>query len=120
MTPLVAILVAFHLIGMALIVGTFFAQMRSKDRFATEVMLAGAIIQIVSGGLLAWLSISNGGGSDHVKLAVHGVIGLVILAATIVAQVQKAKHGRIRPWFHTAGGLAVVNLLIAVFWRQYA
>jgi len=119
MTPFIAILVAFHLIGMALIVGTFFAQLRSRDRFATEVMLVGAIIQIISGGLLAWQSFANGGG-DHVKLAVHGVIGLVILGSTIAAQVQKAKHGRIRPWFHTAGGLAVVNLLIAVFWRQYS
>jgi len=119
MTPLVAILVVLHLLGMALLVGTFFAQMRSKDRFATEVMLAGAILQLVSGAALAFLSISGGAG-DHVKLAVHGVIGLVVLAATIVAQVQKGRRGRIKPWFHTAGGLALVNLLIAVLWRTYA
>jgi uncharacterized membrane protein len=119
MTPLVAILVAFHLIGMALVVGTFFAQMRSKDRFSTEVMLAGAIIQVLSGGLLAWLSISGGTG-DHIKLAVHGTLGVVILVAAIIAQMRKRGHGRIQPWFHTAGGLGVINLLIAVFWRQYS
>ena len=120
MTPLFAIIIAFHLIGMALIVGTFFAQMRSKDRFATEVMLVGAIIQVVSGGLLVWLALAAGGSPDHVKLAFKGVIAIVVLVAAIMAQVQKKKHGRIRPWFHTAGGLALINLLIAVFWRQYA
>ena len=119
MTPLLAILVACHLIGMALIVGTFFAQMRSKDRFSTEIMLTGAIIQVISGGLLAWMAIA-GGDVDHVKLAFKGVIALVVLGAAIAAQVQKAKHGRIRPWFHTAGGLALINLLIAVFWRQHS
>lgn len=119
MTPLVAILVACHLIGMALIVGTFFAQMRSKDRFATVVVLVGAIIQIVSGGLLAWMSIADGRG-DHIKYAVHGAIGIVILVAAIGGQVAKSKHRRIQPWFHLAGGLGVINLLIAVFWRQYA
>src|SRR5690606_15390734 len=116
MTPFVTILLAFHLIGMALIVGTFFAQMRSKDRFATEVVLTGAIIQVISGALLAWMAIS-GGEVDHVKIAFKGVIALVVLGAAIAAQVAKKKHGRIRPWFHTAGGLAVVNLLIAVFWH---
>jgi len=119
MAVLQAILIALHLLGMALIVGTFFVQMRSKDRFSTGLVLTGAIVQVVTGvsliGLLhgeAWF--------DWAKYITHGAIGIVILGAAIGAVVAKAKHKRIQPWFHAAGGLAVVNLLIAVLWRNYS
>lgn len=120
MSVLGAILIGLHLFGMALVIGAFFANMRAKDRFPTAIVLVGAIIQVVSGALLAWLSISGGRDTDHVKLAVHGVIGLAVLVSAIAAQLAKSRHGRIKPWFHSAGGLAFVNLLVAVFWRQYS
>ena len=119
MEVLQAILLALHLIGMALIVGTFFAQMRSKEKFSTGLVLIGAIIQAVTG--IAMIGLLHGEPwFNWPKYITHGVIGLVILGAAIAAQVAKRKHRRIQPWFHTAGGLAVVNLLIAVLWRQYS
>ncbi len=104
---------------MALIVGTFFAQMRSKERFSTGLVLIGAITQLVTGVALIGLLHGNDN-FDWAKYLTHGAIGLVILGAAIGAVVAKAKHARIQPWFHTAGGLALVNLLIAVLWRSYS
>ena len=118
MEVLQAILLALHLIGMALIVGTFFVQMRSKDRFSTGLLLTGAIIQFATGILLIGM-LHGESWFSWPKYITHGAIGLVVLGAAIGAQVAKAKHARIQPWFHTAGGLALVNLLIAVLWRQY-
>ncbi|OJX65883.1 MAG: hypothetical protein BGO95_05555 [Micrococcales bacterium 73-13] len=119
MSVLITILVALHLLGMATIVGTFFAQLRAKDRFSTGLVLGGAITQLVTGIALIGLLHGNDG-FNWPKYITHAVIGLVILGAAIGAQVAKSKHARIAPWFHTAGGLAVVNLLIAVLWRSYA
>ena len=119
MSVLTAILVALHLLGMAAIVGTFFAQMRAKNGFATGVILTGAIIQVLTGiGLIGILHSADG--FNWAKYGTHAVIGLIILGAAIAGVVAKSKHARVQPWFHTAGGLAVVNLLIAVLWRQYS
>lgn len=120
MSPLVAITLALHLIGMALVVGTFFAQMRSNDRFSTGIVLIGAVLQLVSGGVLLAVSMAGGREIDHLKIGVHMLIGVVVLAAAIGAQIAKSKGRRIKPWFHTAGGLGFVNLLIAVLWQNYS
>jgi len=119
MAVLISILVALHLIGMAAIVGTFFAQMRAKSGFATTTMLAGAIVQLLTGGALIGLLHADPD-FNWAKYLTHGVIGIVVLGATIGAAVARSRHARIAPWFHTAGGLALINLLIAVLWRNYA
>lgn len=119
MSVLTTILLALHLLGMATIVGTFFAQMRSKDRFSTGLVLGGAIVQVVTGVALIGL-VHGQPWFDWAKYTTHAVIGLIILGAAIGGQVAKSRHRRIQPWFHTAGGLAVINLLIAVLWRNYS
>jgi len=94
-------------------------QMRAKSGFRTDLLLAGAIIQLVTGGAMFGL-LAGEEWFDHLKYGVHGAIGVVILAAAIVAFVAQRRGARVQPWFHTAGGLGVVNLLIAVLWRQYS
>ncbi len=113
-----AIFVVIHLLGMAVIVGTFVVQMRAKSGFRTGLVLGGAITQLVSGGILIGL-VRDSPSFDVAKYTTHGIVGLVILAAAIAAFVVQRRGGRVQPWFHTAGGLAVVNLLIAILWRQY-
>ena len=118
MSVLTAILVALHLLGMAAIVGTFLVQMRAKSGYNTGLMLGGAITQFVTGGILIGLLHGNQG-FDLTKYTTHGTIGILILVFAIVALVVQRKGGRVAPFFHTVGGLAVINLLIAVLWRQY-
>lgn len=111
------VLLALHILGLAAIVGTFFVQLRAKDGFATGVVLAGAIAQVVTGLALVGVRQASDLGVDNVKIAVKLGLALVVLAAAIVAHVQRRRGGKVKPAFHTAGGLAVVNVLVAVLWQ---
>lgn len=112
-----SILVAAHLLGMAVIVGTFLVQMRKQADFAVVPVLIGAIVQLVSGLGLVGLAEAADFDVNYAKIATKLIIAVLVLVAAILAFVMKRKGGRIRPWFHAAGGLALINLLVAVFWR---
>ena len=132
-----SLLLATHLIGASLLVGTFFVQMRAKAGHNFTIMLIGASLQLVSGVALYGLAMAGDGEPNHMKLGIKGLIALVVFVAALIGFLrQKAirkeqstlKTGgaqivadvaierKLMPFFHTAGGLALVNLLIAVFW----
>jgi hypothetical protein len=110
------IILAAHFLGLAAIVGAFFVQMRAKDGFATGVVLTGAITQVVTGLALVGVRQASDLEVDNVKIAVKLGIAVVVLVAAIVAHVQRRRGGKVKPAFHTAGGLAIVNVLVAVLW----
>ncbi|HPM51554.1 MAG TPA: hypothetical protein PK282_04895 [Rhodoglobus sp.] len=110
------VLVAAHFLGMAAIVGSFFVQMRRKNDFVLTPLLAGAITQVVTGLALVGLAEATGDDLIYAKIAVKLTIAVVVLVAAILAVVTQRKGGRVQPWFHAAGGLAVINVLVAVFW----
>ena len=112
-----SVLLAGHILGLAAIVGTFFVQMRARDNFATGVVLAGAITQVVTGFALVGVREAGDMGVNNIKIAVKLGIALVVLVAAIIAHVKQRRGGNVRPAFHTAGGLAVVNILVAVLWQ---
>ncbi|SFS07659.1 hypothetical protein SAMN04487783_0989 [Agrococcus baldri] len=132
-----SLLLATHLIGASLLVGTFFVQMRAKAAHNFTVMLVGASLQLLSGVGLYGLAMAGDGDPNHMKLGIKGLIALVVFVAALIGFLrQKAirkeqatlKTGgaqivadvaierKLMPFFHAAGGLALVNLLIAVFW----
>jgi hypothetical protein len=111
------VLLAAHILGLAAIVGTFFVQLRAKDGFATGVMLAGAITQVVTGLALVGVRQASDLGVNNIKIAIKLGIAVAVLVAAIVAHVQSRRGGKVKPAFHTAGGLAVVNVLVAVLWQ---
>ncbi|HPU03757.1 MAG TPA: hypothetical protein PKW13_05755 [Rhodoglobus sp.] len=110
------VLVAAHFLGMAAIVGSFFVQMRRKSDFVLTPLLAGAITQVVTGLALVGLAEATGDDLIYAKIAVKLTLAVVVLVAAILAVVTQRKGGRVQPWFHAAGGLAVINVLVAVFW----
>ena len=110
------VLVAAHFLGMAAIVGSFFVQMRRKSDFVLTPLLAGAITQVVTGLALVGLAEATGDDLIYAKIAVKLTIAVVVLVAAILAVVTQRKGGRVQPWFHAAGGLVVINVLVAVFW----
>lgn len=110
------VLVAAHFLGMAAIVGSFFVQMRRKSDFVLTPLLAGAITQVMTGLALVGLAEATGDDLIYAKIAVKLTIAVVVLVAAILAVVTQRKGGRVQPWFHAAGGLAVINVLVAVFW----
>lgn len=112
-----SLLFALHLLGLAAIIGSFFVQLRRKSDFVLVPMLAGAITQLVTGLALVGLGEAADYDINYAKIAVKLGIAVVVLVAAIVAVTVQRRGGRVQPWFHTAGGLAVINLLVAVFWQ---
>jgi hypothetical protein len=111
------VLLAIHILGLAAIVGAFFVKLRAKDAFPTGVVLAGAITQVVTGLALVGVQEAADQSVNNIKIAVKLGVGVVVLVAAIVAHVQSRRGGKVKPAFHTAGGLAVVNVLVAVLWQ---
>ena len=111
------ILLALHILGLAAIIGAFFVQMRKKSDFVLAPMLAGAIVQVVTGVLLVAVRQADDLPVNNIKIGVKLLIALVVLAAAIIAVVQQRRGKNARPWFHITGGAAVVNVLVAVLWQ---
>ncbi|MDH6182055.1 high-affinity Fe2+/Pb2+ permease [Microbacteriaceae bacterium SG_E_30_P1] len=115
-----SILLTAHLLGMAVIVGTFLVQMRKNSDFAVVPVLVGAIVQLVSGialaGFIPYYGVDRNFELVYVKIAVKLVIALAVLVAAILAYRAQKRGRRVKPFFHAAGGLALINVLVAVFW----
>ncbi|MER3387924.1 MAG: hypothetical protein RIA38_08680 [Microcella pacifica] len=106
-----------HFIGLAAIVGPFLLQMRRNSDFAIGAVLGGAITQLVTGIALAGIAASQI--EDYTKIFVKLGIALVVFIAALLGWLRSRKNGNtraVKPFFHAAGGLALVNVVIAVFW----
>lgn len=110
------VLLALHLVGMAAILGVFAVQMRQKDNFGIGLLVGGAITQLVTG--IALVGIAEMGDRDvnYMKIGFKLAIALVVAVAAAMTWWKQRKGENAKPFFHTAGGLAFVNLLVAVFW----
>ncbi|MET0304118.1 MAG: hypothetical protein ABW040_08710 [Microbacteriaceae bacterium] len=111
------VLLAIHILGLAAIVGTFFVQMRASSGFRTDLMVGGAVVQLVTGLALVGIGEAGDGDMNHVKVGVKLVIALVVLVTSVLAARAQKRDGKVKPFFHAAGGLAIVNVLVAVLWQ---
>ena len=99
-------------------------QARWKGQFAFSVVLGGAITQLVTGLLLVGLAEMGGdhdGPVNYAKIGVKLTIAVVVFVAALLGFLKQRKAGdgggrELLPFFHIAGGLALVNTAIAVFW----
>jgi|GEM_PF-256983 len=113
-----------HFLGLALLLGTFLFQLRTRDTLRLRPMLVGAIIQLGTGiALIATRRLQGLPVLDE-KMILKFMITLAILTAVIIALlVQRgrrrsgASEHAVRPWFYTAGILAGINVAIAAVWR---
>ena len=117
------LLVAVHIIGLSMIIGPFLFQVSRKAGFDTKLMQVGALTQLVTG--LALVGVREAGDLpvDHVKIGVKLVVSVLVLVTVLLAaRKQKAADaGRAAPkaplpFFHSAGALAIANVLVAVLW----
>lgn len=110
------LIVAIHLLGMAAIVGAFFVVLRAP-RYV-PAFLYGAITQLVTG--LVLVGIRESGVLDDEEPLNNAKIGVKLLIALVVAvlawrerqNTDTAKTGMV----HAIGGLALINVLVAVLW----
>lgn len=109
------VLLYIHLIGFALLLGGAVTQYLTGKLRINSAMLWGAGIQVVSGlGLAAPL---RGGGDaepDPAKLAVKGVVGVVIFVMVFFSRKREQVNAG---HFLAIVGLTLANAAVAVFWR---
>ena len=111
------LLIVVHLLGMAAIVGGWLAVLREPRVLAS--MVNGARVQFLS-GLLLWGILESGtiddlADPDRVKLTVKLIVGAAVAG---LAESNLKKGDQVNPRVvHAIGGLAVLNVAIAILWR---
>jgi len=103
-----------HLIGFALLLGGSVAQYLSGKLRINTAMLGGAVIQVVTGLILAapW-GLVPGEKLNDLKLGVKLVLALCILAMTFFSRKREKVN---RGHFLAIIGLVLVTAGVAVFW----
>ncbi|HEV8024017.1 MAG TPA: hypothetical protein VGP37_03925, partial [Candidatus Nanopelagicales bacterium] len=91
----------------------FLVQMRSAERGVNPAMWHGALTQLVTGVILVGLAEMQDWDVDHIKIGVKLVLTLVI---TVLAFVGRKKPLPQTALWGVIGGLAIVNIFIAVLW----
>ncbi len=115
-----------HFLGLAMVIGPFLLQMRSKSGYAFNWVLTGTIVQLVSGLILVGIAEMRLADDpdmalDHIKIAVKLGVALLAFVAALLGFLRQRKGAggnerALMPFFHTAGGLAIVDLFVAVLW----
>ncbi len=110
------LLVAAHILGLAALIGGWIATRSGSTTLAPLVW--GARAQLVTGLLLVGLA---EGAMDaevnHVKIGVKLLIAIAVAAAAEIGA-ARAKRDEPNPVLvNAAGGLAILNVLVAVLWR---
>ena len=107
------LLLVLHLLGFAALFGGLLVQARAPEKGVNGLMRDGAGTAFVAGLALVGVIEADGGSLDQTKIAVKGVIGLVILVL-VMANLRKER---------IATGLwalllilTVANVCVAVFW----
>ena len=111
-------LVLIHLAGMAVLVGVFITGMRKKSDYPFTAMMWAAIVQLVTGTLLVGMAYAIDDAPDNAKITVKATLAAAVLVATILGRKRQALgESKLQQFFHAAGGLATVSLIIAVLWN---
>jgi hypothetical protein len=116
-----------HFIGLGLILGPFIVQMRAHSGYYFGWVMTGSIVQLVTGLLLTGLAEMRLADDpdlsvNHTKIAVKSMIATVIVIAAVHAYRKQKKLGagdnerKLLPYLHSAGALAIVNVILAVVW----
>ena len=113
------LVVVLHLLGMAALVGGWFAFTRGVA--STEVMVWGARAQVLTGLVLVGLAEAVDSLDKHVDNPKIGVKLVVALAAAGCIEIARGRARRTgaeaRGLVQAAGGLGVLNVLVAALWH---
>lgn len=123
MMPIVfAVVLAVHFVSVAAVVGGWFANFKAPTVTASQWI--GAIGVLVSGLLLAVLVsipavrdlMGWDGSPNHMKLGIKAVIALIVFVAALIGR-RKINSGESvgKGIAHAVGGMALINILVAVF-----
>lgn len=109
------LLVFLHILGAAALVGGWLATFKTPT--VGKWQWIGALVQLVSGLLLVGLAEMGGGDVNHVKIGVKALIAVVIAVAAFLGRRKAKRHEQVSKGLaHAVGGLALINIAVAVFW----
>ena len=113
MELLTDLVVVLHLLGLAAVVGSAVFVARGVP---TPALVWGARAQLVTGLILVGLAEAGDDPVNHTKVGVKLVVALAVAACAEIAAARE-RRGEGKPELvHAAGGLAVLNTMVAVLW----
>ncbi|MET0134247.1 MAG: hypothetical protein ABW215_11705 [Kibdelosporangium sp.] len=108
------LLVFLHLLGMAMLIGTFMLQLKAgRDAPVNKGWLHGSGLQLVTGIALMLLAPLTNQDYNHIKLGVKLLVLVVIGVLAVLYVTKERGPKRLTP---VLGGLVVLNVALAVFW----
>jgi hypothetical protein len=112
------ILVILHFLGLAALIGGFLVQITSSPRIVNRAMVDGAWTQLVTGVLLVGLRypLHESDGWELPNNAKIGVKLAILLVIVGLVMVNRKKESISAAVWGLIGGLAIVNVAIAVLW----
>ncbi|MEY4046039.1 MAG: hypothetical protein RIR19_508 [Chloroflexota bacterium] len=108
------VLIFVHLLGMAAIVGGYFAGISSATKRLSAGMVHGTLLQLVSG--IAILGVEMAENSPYSR-AKFGVKLLIVIVALLIAWPRRRAASVPASTYHAIGLLAITNVVIAIFWK---
>ena len=110
------LLVFFHILGAAAIVGGWLATFKKPT--VTQWQWIGALTQLITGLFLVGLAaMGDGDGPNNAKVAVKLLIALVVAVAAFIGRRHAKKNQNVSKGLaHAVGGMALINIAVAVFW----
>ena len=108
------LLVFLHLLGMAVLVGTFLLQRRIAPQGPLNAgWLHGSLLQLLTGLALVGVNEAQGKDLDHARTAVK----LLVLVLILGIYVGVRRRRNLPTWLAPVmAGLVVGNTAVAVFW----
>ncbi|MFP5336592.1 MAG: hypothetical protein ACLGIV_14905 [Actinomycetes bacterium] len=106
------LLLILHFLGLAAIIGGYLTVLRSPR--IVVGMVHGALTQLVTG--VAMVGLAQAALDEEVDNAKIGVKLLVALVVAVLAFANRRKEDVSPGVVHAVGGLAVLNVVVAVLW----
>ncbi|HEU4543953.1 MAG TPA: hypothetical protein VFR23_22650 [Jiangellaceae bacterium] len=112
------LVVVFHFLGLASLIGGWLVQMGARgERYVSPAMLHGVLTLLLTGVILVGLA--EGVESlerdiDNAKIAVKLGVALVV---AVLAWFNRRRQAIPDGLYFVIGGLAIANVVVAVFWR---
>ena len=106
------VLVFIHLLGMAAIVGGYFAGLSNSPKRLSAGITHGTLLQIVSGSLLLVVAEMGTEEVDRTKFGIKIAVAVVIM---ILAWPRRKDATIAANTYHAIGLLALLNVAVAVF-----
>ena len=111
------LVLVLHFLGLASLVGGFLVQMSAGQRGINNAMFHGALTQLVTGLIMVGMRegklLEDEDELNMTKISIKLLIALVVFVVCWLGRRKPAEAQQ--PYWAIAGGLAIVNVVVAVF-----